>query len=136
MSEEILNKRYQIRAYLDSAYRSLDAAALNLDNDFYATAINRAYYAIFYAASGLLLIEDISRSKHSGVIAAFRQYFIKPGWIEPEYSDIYGDVMEARVDSDYDMTFKADLATAEGRLSAARRFVERVVRYLRDEGWL
>jgi hypothetical protein len=47
MSEEILNQRYQIRAYLDSAYRSLDAAALNLDNDFYATAINRAYYAIF-----------------------------------------------------------------------------------------
>lgn len=136
MSEEILNQRYQIRAYLDSAYRSLDAAALNLDNDFYATAINRAYYAIFYAASGLLLIKDVSRSKHSGVIAAFRQYFIKPGWIEPEYSDIYGDVMEARVDSDYDMTFEADLATSEGRLEAARRFVERVARYLRDEGWL
>ena len=136
MSEEILNQRYQIRAYLDSAYRSLDAAALNLDNDFYATAINRAYYAIFYAASGLLLIKDVSRSKHSGVIAAFRQYFIKPGLIEPEYSDIYGDVMDARLVGDYDMTFEADPMLAKGKLEAARRFVERVAGYLRDEGWL
>lgn len=136
MTEGILNKRYQIRTYLDSAQRSLDAAALNLDNDFYATAINRAYYAIFYAASGLLLVKDISRSKHSGVIAAFRQHFVKPGLIEPEYSDVYGDVMEARVDSDYEMTFEADSATTKENLEGARQFVERVSRYLQEEGWL
>lgn len=130
MSEEIINKRYQIQTYLDHAHQSLESAASNIENDFYATAINRAYYAIFYAASGLLLVKDVSRSKHSGVIAAFRQYFIKPGLIEPEYSDIYGDVMEARVDSDYDIAFDADPTTATERLSDARRFVERVTRYL------
>jgi len=43
MIEEILNKRYQIRAYLDGAGRSLDAAALNLDHGFYARSITDPY---------------------------------------------------------------------------------------------
>jgi len=136
MDEEILNKRYQIQSYLDKARQALESAASSIENSFYATAINRAYYAIFYAASGLLLIKDVSRSKHSGVIAAFRQHFVKPKLIEPEFSDIYGDVMEARVDSDYDMAFDADPTTAAERLSDARRFVERVIRYLQESDWL
>jgi uncharacterized protein (UPF0332 family) len=136
MDEEILNKRYQIQSYLDNARQALESAASSIENNFYATAINRAYYAIFYAASGLLLIKDISRSKHSGVIAAFRQYFVKPKLIELEFSDIYGDVMEARVDSDYDMAFDADPTTAAERLSDARRFVERVIQYLQESEWL
>ena len=136
MGEEILNKRYQIQMYLAHAHQALDSATASIENDFYATAINRSYYAIFYAASGLLLTEDISRSKHSGVVAAFRQHFVKPGLIETEYSDIYGDVMEARVDGDYDMTFDADLTTAAERLIDARRFVERVIRHLQESEWL
>jgi uncharacterized protein (UPF0332 family) len=136
MTEEVLNKRHQIQTYLTQAHRSLEAAALNLDHGFYATVINRAYYAVFYAASSLLLVKDISRSKHSGVIAAYRQHFVRPGLIESEYSDIYGDVMEARIDSDYDMTSDADPETAKRELNAARRFVKRTSRYLREEGWL
>jgi uncharacterized protein (UPF0332 family) len=136
VAEEILNKRYQIQTCLDHTQESLESAALNIEHGYYSTAINRAYYAIFYAASALLLTKDISRSKHSGVLVAFRQHFVKPGLIESEYSDIYGDVMDARVDSDYDMTFEADLVTASERLADARRFVERVVCYLKESGWL
>jgi uncharacterized protein (UPF0332 family) len=132
MTEEVLNKRYQIRSYFKHAYRSLEAAASNCDSGFSATAINRA----FYAASGLLLVKDISRGKHGAVIAAFRQHFVKPGLIEAEYSDIYGDVLDARVVSDYDTSFDADLETATAQLEAARQFVERISSYLRKEGWL
>jgi len=82
------------------------------------------------------LVKGTSSSKHSGVIAAFRRYFVKPGLIEPEYSDIYGDLMEARIDSDYEMTFEADPATAKENPEDAHQFVERVSRYLQEEGWL
>jgi hypothetical protein len=59
-------------------------------NKEYNGATNRAYYAFFYAASAILLTRDISRSKHSGVLSTFRQYFVKPGLIEVEYSETYG----------------------------------------------
>lgn len=136
MDEQVLNKKYQIQAYLDHACRSLASAASSIEHGFYNTAINRAYYALFYAASGLLLIHNITRSKHSGIVAAFRRQFVQAGLIEPEYSDIYGDLMDARLGSDYDMAWEADEATARERLHDARRFVERIVCCLEEGGWL
>jgi uncharacterized protein (UPF0332 family) len=136
VDEEVLNKHYQIQVYLDHARESLESAASNIEHGFYSTAINRAYYAVFYAASGLLLTKDISRSKHSGVIAAFRQHFVGPGVIEREYSDLYGDVLDARAGSDYDMAFEPDEVAAKERLDDARRFVERVSHQLLESGWL
>ncbi|MBN1148612.1 MAG: HEPN domain-containing protein [Anaerolineales bacterium] len=77
----------EIALYIKNARESLKVAQLNLDNDFYAAAINRAYYAIFYAANALLATKKLSRSKHSGVLGAFRQHFVKSGLISPELSD-------------------------------------------------
>lgn len=113
MHEYILERRHQIKLYLDHASKALRTAASNIERGFYATAINRAYYVIFYAASASLLTMGIARSKHAGVIAAFREHLVKTGLIEAEYSDIYGDVMHARVDSNYEMTFTADRGRAE-----------------------
>jgi predicted nucleotidyltransferase len=38
-----------------------------LTNDFYTAAVNRAYYAIFYAANALLAIKKLARSKQGKV---------------------------------------------------------------------
>jgi uncharacterized protein (UPF0332 family) len=123
----------EIELYIENAYRMLDVAAVNLANDFYGSAVNRAYYAIFYAAHALLAAHGISQSKHSGVAAAFRQYFVKPGQIESEYGSIYGRVMDDRHSSDYDMESPIEPEYAQDDVLDARRFVDRVVRYLREE---
>jgi uncharacterized protein (UPF0332 family) len=83
-----------------------------------------------------LATQGLSRSKHSGVIAAFRQYFVKPGLIEAEYSDIYGRVMENRHVSDYEIELPIDSSVAADDLDDAHRFVNHVEKYLREEGWL
>jgi uncharacterized protein (UPF0332 family) len=44
---------------------------------------------------------DGSHSKHSGVISAFRKYFIKTGSFPVEYSKIYGRLLEDRHEGDY-----------------------------------
>lgn len=80
--------RRETRLYIKNAHVMLEVAALNLSEDFYGSAVNRAYYAIFYAANALLVTQGLARSKHSGVIAAFRERFVKTGLIEAEYSDI------------------------------------------------
>lgn len=128
--------RQEIVLYLNQAHEMLTVAAHNLNNDFYASAINRAYYAIFYAANAMISTQGLARSKHSGVIGAFRQVFIKPGLIEAEYSHIYGRVMDDRHLGDYEIhrTITNDRATSD--LEDARRFVNRMETYLRGEGWL
>jgi len=127
---------HEIAIYIDNAHQMLDVATHNLRDGFYASAINRAYYAIFYATSAVLVTEGLSRSKHSGVIAAFRQRFIKPGLIETEYGEIYGRVMDDRHTSDYDLEAAIEMERAQTDIKDAQRFVSRVERYLQERGWL
>jgi uncharacterized protein (UPF0332 family) len=126
----------EIDLYMEHAREMLEVAAHNIADGFWGSAINRAYYAIFYAANALLATRGLARSKHSGVIAAFRERFVKSGLIEVEYSDIYGRVMDNRRVSDYEIEIPVDAEAAEKDLSDAQRFVERVEQLLQQEGWL
>jgi len=121
------------RLYFDYARRDLQAAESNLELGFYHITISRAYYAMFYAASALLASRGITRSKHSGVLSAFGEYFVKTGLIEPEYAKMLGHAFDSRLDSDYDLTYTAEMATAEDILRDAHRFVARIARYLEGE---
>ncbi len=124
--------REQVIKYLARARQALSAAELALAHDDYITAVNRAYYATFYAANALLSTKGLERSKHSGVIAAFRQHFIKTGLIEAEYSDIYGAVMEDRAEGDYNLEFDADADQAERDMARAQRFLVRAEHALQE----
>jgi len=123
-----------IDRYLALSRDELDTAGLMLKNGKYRASLSRAYYAVFYAASALLLSKGIRRSKHSGVEAAFNRYFVKPGLLEPEYSKIYRDSRKAGELSDYELAFMPAEKLVETRLAEAKRFVARVEEYLRAEG--
>ena len=78
----------RVRNYMAHARQAVETGRLVLEHGDYVAAVNRAYYAIFYAANALLATKGLQRSKHSGVIAAFRQHFVKTGLIEVEFSRI------------------------------------------------
>lgn len=123
------------KSYMQAAEEALEGAQYNLDGGYFGIAASRAYYAFFYAASALLLTRDLTRSKHSGVISAFRRYFVKPGMIEAEFSDAYGEAFDIRLIADYEMVGTADEAQAREVLNNARRFVARIARYLAEAGY-
>jgi uncharacterized protein (UPF0332 family) len=114
----------------------LEAAERNLEQGFFAVSVTRAYYAMFYAASALLATKGMTRRRHSAVIAAFGEHFVKPGLIEAGYAKALGHAFDARLDSDYDVTFMAGEALAKELFGEAQGFVDRVARYLREEGLL
>jgi len=126
----------EIQLYLDRARQDLHVAASNLQLSFYGDTVTRAYYAMFYAASALLVSKGIARSKHSGVHAAFGEHFVKTGLIEAEYAKMLGHAFDSRLDSDYDMSFTSDRTLAEEVWHDAQRFVERTEQYLRQAGAL
>jgi len=130
------SQRTEIALYLENAQEMLEVARLMLSNDFYTSTINRAYYAIFYAANALLITKNLSSNKHSGVISAFRQHFVKTGLIDPEYSKIYGRAMEDRHESDYELESPATKEDAQINLAGATQFVAEVERWLKRKKWL
>jgi uncharacterized protein (UPF0332 family) len=128
--------RKEALLYIENADKALNVAQLNLDNDFYAAAINRAYYAIFYAANALLATKKLARSKHSGVLSAFRQHFIKTGLLASELSEIYGQILDDRHEGDYEIITATSKEDAEFDVNQARHFVSVVRKWLKDGGWL
>lgn len=118
------------RLYMGNALEMLQVASENLNNDHYSSACNRAYYACFYAASALLYSKGLSFGKHSAVLAAFRQHFVKTGEFDAKWSKIYEVVMSSRQIGDYEINLRIEKEQASSMLSEARAFVEEV------EAWL
>jgi len=136
MDEPELISREAVLVYLDGARDALRSAQYNLDGVFYGVAVNRAYYAFFYAATALLLTLDLTRSKHSGVLATFREHFVKPGTFPVQDSRAYGEAFELRNVTDYEMLGKADRAQAHTVVENANRFVGHCETYLTTKGYL
>jgi len=126
----------EVELYLNRAHQDLQAVQSILDQGFYNIAVSRAYYAMFYATTALLTSKGIARSKHSGVVSAFSQYFVKTGLIETEYAKMLAHVFNLRLGSDYDVTSSADKTMAEAVIQDAQRFVDRAEMYLQQAGVL
>lgn len=61
----------EINALLKMALDSIRGARLLFDDELYGFAVSRAYYAMFYLASAILLKKGLNFSKHQAVVAAF-----------------------------------------------------------------
>lgn len=86
---------------LEKADRSLVAAERLLADGFPDFAAGRAYYAMLYATEALLLSRDLSFAKHSAVIAAFGQHFVKTGVFDPSLHRFLLDAFDLRNLGDY-----------------------------------
>lgn len=126
----------EVELYLDAARESLAAARLNLQNDFYSAAANRIYYAVFYAVSALLKTRSLSFSKHSAVLSAFRQHFIKTGEFPVESGDFYRLAFEMRQAGDYEMLTRFDPEDLKQQLERAKQFVDEIETWMRQRKYL
>jgi len=122
-----------IKYRLEEAQTALDDAQFLLDgNRSPQSVLNRAYYAMFYAA--LALLQKIGKvpSKHTGVISLFDTEFVLKGIFPKEFSKDFHKAFELRQASDY-KTFKPiPKEKAETRLNKAKQFVEVVRKYLAE----
>ena len=72
-----------------------------LTKDACMGAVNRFYYAAFYAARSLLALRELDSSKHSGVISLFQKHFVKSGLITVDKAKALPRAFEKRQKSDY-----------------------------------
>jgi uncharacterized protein len=116
-------KAEAVRYWWDKALESLTVARRELSAGAYAFAINRAYYALFYAVSALFLEEGRRFGKYSGVRAAFNRDIVKPGRMSREHSDLYNQLFRDRQEGDYIEFTKFDAQYVQEKLDACEEFL-------------
>jgi uncharacterized protein (UPF0332 family) len=114
----------------------LKYSRLLINEGAYRIATSRLYYAIFTLATAALLTRDILRHKHAGVLAAFNQFIVKPGFIEPEYGRIFHEAFKACQEADYSDSAEFTEEETKCMLNNAERFGRRIEEYLRNEGFI
>lgn len=103
-----------------------------LEESLFAEAISRSYYAMFYAAKALLLLDGIDANKHSAVASAFGREYAKTGKIDPRYHRMLLDGFDWRQKSDYDVYWLATRHRAGTCQRDAEAFVAQVDGLLRS----
>ncbi len=119
-----------VRYRLQQASETLAEATLLRDAGAFRGAVNRAYYAMFYALLALLATRQLGASKHSAAIALFDRDFVKTGVFSPEFSRALHLAFQRRQIHDYGEVVHADLLTANESIADAERFVAVIVTYL------
>ena len=104
-----------------------------LNEGLWRDAVNRTYYAEFYAVLALLITKGLGTSKHTGAISLFDREFVKKGAFSKELSRNLHGSFDMRQEADYEEM--ASIGEDEARLCAERskEFVASVSEYLRGE---
>jgi hypothetical protein len=107
----------------------LDAARLLATGGFHLQAVSRAYFAAFYAAEEALLALGETRSKHSGVVAAFERLVVRERGVDPGIGRLLRTLFRRRNEADYGAA-SASPEDAEAAIADAEQVVGAI------EGWL
>lgn len=118
---------------LEIAHERLTTAKAMLELGDYKASANRLYYAIFSAMRAVLALDGFDSKKHSGIIARFRQSYIKTGILDTEMSKIIDDLEVIREDSDYDDFYIIIKEDVEIQAKRAEYFISEVESYLQNQ---
>lgn len=112
-----------VRYRIDNAQSTLAEVNVHIQNRFYNTAVNRMYYACYYAASALLIANGVTTKSHDGVKQMFGLHFIKTGVLPRHLSSIYSTLFKRRLSGDYDDMFDNTLESVTEIYPKAQEFI-------------
>ena len=125
------NKKWDLSQYrLNTAEETLVVAQECLGNNHYKDAINRSYYAAFYAARAVLAIEGVDFKRHKDVVAHFNKEYVATGKVSRDLGRLLARLQQKREQSDYDDFFIASREEAEKQLKNAISIVAGIKQYL------
>ena len=117
-------RREVVRYWWSKAEDSLASARREFEARAYDFAINRLYYAAFYAVSAALLERKLTFKKHTGVRATFHREFIKTGLLDVKWGKLYDQLFEDRQEGDYVALIAFDREYVEAQLSRCTQFLD------------
>ncbi len=121
------------RYRLNKAKETLETARMifNEGKDF-ASANNRAYYAIFYAIRAVLAMEEVDFKRHKDVLAYFNKEYVNKGIFPKMIGRKISQAQRIREDSDYDDDYEPSLEKTEQQINTAQELIDLVENYVNN----
>ncbi len=111
---------------LERASEALEEADILKKESHFNAAINRLYYACFYAVSALLVSKGIATQTHSGVKITLGMHFVSQGLLANEHGKTFSRLFEIRHSGDYDDFVYCDKELVEEYQPKAEKFIKAI----------
>jgi len=121
-----------IKYRLKKSKETLQDARVLFEKDSLTSTVNRIYYAMFYAISGLLLSKNLSSPKHSGIRSLFNKEFVNKGLVDKKLGRFYSKIFEERQEGDYKDFIKFDNNIVRSWLEDADDFIKKIEKVTLD----
>ena len=124
------SKKALVDYRISRAFETLKEAELLSNESFFNAAVNRLYYACYYAAVALLLKNDIPAQTHNGVKTMLGLHFVSKGILSIEDGKIFSTLFEKRHSSDYDDFVYCDKEMIDALTPKAESFIKSIQKLL------
>lgn len=94
---------------------------------YYDTALNRLYYALYHAASALLINDGIAVKTHLGINVQLGQVYVAEGKLTPNEGHFYARVQNLRERGDYNCSYNANAELIEELLPRTECLIEKML---------
>ena len=112
-----------VAALLRKARRVLGSARRNLSEGDLETAISRAYFAAFHAASAAVLNEGEAPKSHKGTHNRFYVLFVQTGRVPDDLRHVLPSAYQLRQDAEYRYDVEFEREQAEVLIKEVQRFI-------------
>jgi uncharacterized protein (UPF0332 family) len=109
---------------MQKASQALASARSERDADRLDFAVNRSYYACYYAASAALMKLGKTFVKHSGLRGAIHKDLAKPGRIEPRWGKVFDRAFANRHSADYMVMSEFEREQVDDLINESHGFVQ------------
>ena len=128
-------QRISIVCYrIESAENTLAEVETHRANGFYNSAVNRLYYACYYAATAILIANGIEVKSHDGVRMNLGKFIVQEGILTPELGRYFSRLFSKRSTGDYDDFFNHSIETVDELMPDAKLFIQTIKDWI--ELWL
>jgi uncharacterized protein (UPF0332 family) len=121
-----------VKYRIERAEATLSEVDLHVENGLWSTAVNRLYYACYYAVIALLVKHEISTQTHAGVRQMFGLHFVKSGLINRELAKFYTDIFDKRQTGDYDDFVDFTKDEVISLIEPAKQLIQEIESLLKD----
>ena len=122
-----------VRYRIERAEETIVEAKLLAAEGHYNAAINRLYYACFYASLALLVANGITTSSHAGVKTMLGLHFVSKDLLGKEHGTTFSRLFEIRHSGDYDDFVYCDKEMTDEYTPKAEAFISQIKELLKQD---
>lgn len=117
----------------ERAFAALEQAKGNLQMGYLEITANRLYYAAYYAASALLIANEIRVKSHEGCIGQFNLHFVKTGLVPIEMGKLFSILFDMRLTGDYSDRFDLTEEDVVPNIQPTQDFIIKVTNLAKEK---